>query len=278
MISKKVRIASATAVLAAVGFGITSAASARFGETVVEKSGRTERIAPMHDRRDGDHLEAAATALGMTSAEVKTQLQSGKSLAEIATSKGVAVQKVIDAIVADVKAEIAEKVTDGKLTQAQADTMITGAESKVTSIVNGEVPFGRGHEKLRDRHHMFGDHLEAAATALGMTSAEVKTQLQSGKSLAEIATSQGVAVQKVIDAIVADVKAEIAEKVTDGKLTQAQADTMLKDVTVRVTAAVNGEVPLGHGPRMHGGDHGKHGGRHDHDESEETTEFPGSDA
>jgi len=29
---------------------------------------------------------------------------------------------------------------------------------------------------------------------------------------------------------------------------------------------------------MHGGDHGKHGGRHDHDESEETTEFPGSDA
>jgi hypothetical protein len=175
MISKKVRIASATAVLAAVGFGITSAASARFGETVVEKSGRTERIAPMHDRRDGDHLEAAATALGMTSAEVKTQLQSGKSLAEIATSKGLAVQKVIDAIVADVKAEIAEKVTDGKLTQAQADTM-------------------------------------------------------------------------------------------------------LKDVTVRVTAAVNGEVPLGHGPRMHGGNHGKHGGRHDHDESEETTEFPGSDA
>ena len=175
MISKKVRIASATAVLAAVGFGITSAASARFGETVVEKSGRTERIAPMHDRRDGDHLEAAATALGMTSAELKAQLQSGKSLAEIATSKGVAVQKVIDAIVADVKAEIAEKVTDGKLTQAQADTI-------------------------------------------------------------------------------------------------------LKDVTVRVTAAVNGEVPLGHGPEIHGGDHGKHGGRHDHDESGETTKFPGSDA
>ena len=92
---------------------------------------------------------------------------------------------------------------------------------------------------------------------------------------------QNVAVQKVIDAIVADEKAEIVQAVTDGKLTQAQADALQAKVVEHVTAIVNGERPAplfgrgGHGGR---GDHGGRGGHghdgmgDDHSEADETSD------
>ncbi len=46
-------------------------------------------------------LQAAAEALGMTPAELRTELQAGKSIAEVADEKGVDEQVVVDAIVAD---------------------------------------------------------------------------------------------------------------------------------------------------------------------------------
>ena len=128
--------------------------------------------------------------------------------------------------------------------------------------------------------HRRGEHLDAVAAALGMTSEEVKTELRAGKSLADIATSKGIEVQTVIDAIVANMTAKLAEKVTDGTLTQTQADAMATKITDRVTAMVNGERPHRLGPAMRGGKHGKHGGhgRHMHSGAGTATGFPRTDA
>ncbi|MEO6122524.1 MAG: hypothetical protein ABIR32_02365 [Ilumatobacteraceae bacterium] len=54
----------------------------------------------------------AATALGITADDLKTELDAGKTIADVATEKGVDVQTVIDAIVADQTADIATRVTD----------------------------------------------------------------------------------------------------------------------------------------------------------------------
>lgn len=130
--------------------------------------------------------------------------------------------------------------------------------------------------------HRRGEHLAntAVAAALGMTSEEVKTELRAGKSLADIATSKGIEVQTVIDAIVANMTAKLAEKVTDGTLTQTQADAMATRITDRVTVMVNGERPHRSGPAMRGGKHGKHGGhgRHMHSGAGTATGFPRTDA
>jgi len=99
-----------------------------------------------------------------------------------------------------------------------------------------------------------GKNVAAIASVLKLTEAELKTQVQSGKTLAQIATAQGVSVQSVVDVIVADMRAHIAEEVTSGEITQAQADTKLADVTAKATERVN-NLPLargeGHGPRGH---------------------------
>ena len=102
-----------------------------------------------------------------------------------------------------------------------------------------------------------GKNVAAIASILKLTEAELKTQVQSGKTLAQIATTQGVDIKLVVDAIVADMKSHIADEVKSGEITQAQADTKLADVTAKATERVNnvrparGEGMQGHGRRGH---------------------------
>ena len=104
--------------------------------------------------------------------------------------------------------------------------------------------------------------LANVATVLKLTEAELKAQLDSGKSLADVAKAQSVDVSAVIEVIVTDVKAHIADEVASGEITQAQADAKLAEVTTRVTEMVNSVRPVGMGEGKHGG----RGGRGGHDQ------------
>jgi hypothetical protein len=205
---------------------------------------------------DTDDLAAAAKALGMTDAELQAELESGKTAADVAKAKNVDLQKVIDAVVASDKAEIAAAVTAGTMTQAQADERLANLEQHVTDEVNGvdNGPGGGGHGG--HGHGMDTGDIAAAAKVLGMTDAELTAELQAGKSAADVAKAKNVDLQKVIDAVVASDKAEIAAAVTAGTMTQAQADARLANLTQHVTDEVNG---VGNGPG--GGGHGGHGPR-----------------
>ncbi|MCU1374811.1 MAG: hypothetical protein JWO68_2097 [Actinomycetia bacterium] len=180
-----------------------------------------------HGRAGGpDVLATAATALGMSQADLQTALQGGKTIAQVAKDKGVDVQKVIDALVAEAKVRI------------EADL-----PARMTDLVNGKLGLHAGGERggRPDR----GADLGAAATALGMSEADLQTALQGGKTIAQVAKDKGVDVQKVIDAVIAAQSAQLDQAVTDGKLTQAQATARKADLKARVTALVNGERPAG---------------------------------
>jgi len=73
---------------------------------------------------------------------------------------------------------------------------------------------------------------DTAAEALGLTPEELFTELHSGKSLEEIAEEHGVEMQAVQDALnAAQAEARrqaIEQAVKDGKMSQAQADWLLK--------------------------------------------------
>jgi predicted transcriptional regulator len=99
------------------------------------------------------NFEASATILGITADELKQGLSAGKSLSDLATEKGVDVQKLIDAQIAAITSNINQAVTDGKLTQEQANKQLTDVASIVEKIVNGK-GFGHG-----DRHEGGGKDL-----------------------------------------------------------------------------------------------------------------------
>ena len=80
-------------------------------------------------------LGAAAKYLGMTPKELRTARQSGRSLAQIAASKGKSVDGLVAAIVAPAKARAAKAVSNGKLTQQRADELIARLTERVKALV-----------------------------------------------------------------------------------------------------------------------------------------------
>jgi polyhydroxyalkanoate synthesis regulator phasin len=135
-------------------------------------------------------------------------------------------------------------VDDGTLTADQLEAVVAALAEA------GPSAGGRGGH---DGHGGPGDHggplgggrgghgvgLDAAATALGITADELRTQLEAGSTIAEVATTEGVDIQTVIDALVTEAKARLAEAVTAGDLTQEQADARLAEITTRITELVN---------------------------------------
>jgi hypothetical protein len=102
-----------------------------------------------------------------------------------------------------------------------------------------------------------GAGMEAAAEALGMTTEELRTALRDGQTIAEIAEANGVDVQVVIDAMVAEAQEHLAEKVAAGEMTQEEADEKLANLEERITERVNSDEPPRFGPGRPGGPRGE---------------------
>jgi polyhydroxyalkanoate synthesis regulator phasin len=183
-------------------------------------------------------LDAAASYLGMTETALRTQLESGKTLAQVAKAKGKSVDGLVDAIMADKKQALDQAVKNGDLTRAEANKILAEMRSRTTDLVNGRGLGGRPHL------HVFGFHhgLDAAASYLGMTEAALRTQLESGKTLARVAEAKGKSVNGLVDALMADKKQAVDQAVKNGDLTQAQADRALAEMRSRTTDMVNGRM------------------------------------
>jgi len=129
-----------------------------------------------------------------------------------------------------------EAVAAGRLTQAQGDELKQRIES-------GDVPlFGGPGFGFHERGALFGG-LDAAASYLGLTDAQVRSDFRSGKSLADIADAQGKSVDGLVQAIVDAAKPKIAAAVAAGRLTQSQADSILSGLKSHVTDFVNRTPP-----------------------------------
>lgn len=134
-------------------------------------------------------------------------------------------------------------VDDGTLTAAQLDAVVSALEAAGPMGGGMGGPGGMGDHGGRGGHGGFGGGLDAVATALGLTEDELRTELEAGSTIADVATAHGVDVQTVIDALVAEATTRLTERVTAGDLTQAEADAKLADLTTRITEQVNSVRP-----------------------------------
>jgi len=89
--------------------------------------------------------------------------------------------------------------------------------------------------------------LSVAASTIGVSEDDLKSALQSGQSIADVANAHGVDPQTVIDALVADAQQHLADDVSSGRLTQDQADQISAGLATHITDAVN-HAGLGGGP------------------------------
>jgi uncharacterized protein YidB (DUF937 family) len=227
----------ASALAGGAALGVTGIAGAQTNDD----RPAAEADAPRH----GPKLDAAAQALNLSVGDLRSKLESGQTLAQLAQVQGVDAQAVINALVADATTHIDQAVQDGKLTADQANERKAGLQERITKLVNEGKPRGE-----------HGPKLDAAAKALNVSVDDLRSKLEGGKTLAQVAKDQGVDVQKVIDAMVADATAHIDQAVKDGKLTADQASERKSGLKDRITKLVNDGPPKDRGagaPRDGGG-------------------------
>ena len=160
---------------------------------------------------------------------------------------------------AQMKAHLDEEVASGEHTQAEADAKLAEFTARATEMVNKAGGPQAGQKGGPGGKHGKGGFVtDALATVLKTTSTDLHTQLRSGKSIADVATAQNVDIADVKAVLTSDFKANLAEEVTSGEHTQAEADAKLAEFTANLDTMVNRVGPAG---GAEGRGHGPRGGR-----------------
>jgi len=118
------------------------------------------------------------------------------------------------------KARLQTLVDDGTLTSSQLDAVVTALEAARPMGGGHE---GRGHGGQNhggpgmggQRGGMRQEMLTTAADAIGITADDLKTAIEGGQTIAQIAEANGKSVQSVIDALVAQATTDLTQRITD---------------------------------------------------------------
>jgi hypothetical protein len=101
----------------------------------------------------GKSLGAAAMFLGLTHAQLRMQLRSGKTLADIAKAKGKSVSDLEAAMKSAIASELDRDVKAGRLTDAQRTRILQNLGTSMDRLVNGAVPQAPRFRGFRPPHH-----------------------------------------------------------------------------------------------------------------------------
>jgi hypothetical protein len=146
----------------------------------------------------------------------------GKSQADI----NKAVQKAIGETLQD-------QVTSKELTQAQADALKQKlANQTACAIVAGANKPGQGGHKDRGLHGAayLQQYLSAAASVLGITDAQLKTNLSQGQTLSQMATAHkpnAISLDAFRTALIAKLQPQLDTAVTNKQMTSTQEQEII---------------------------------------------------
>jgi len=202
--------------------------------------------------------EELLSLLKLDADKLKEELKADKSLAAVAKAQGVSTDDVVALLVEQQEAKLAEAVKAGKLTQEQADKLSENASDRVKAMVE-TTHQGRGPGKGISFGFGFNKNEELLAL-LNLDADKLQEALKAGKSLATVATEQGVDADDVVALLVKQTEAQVKEAVSAGKLTQEQADQRSEKLTEMIQKMVDGSFEKGAFPR------------HDKDKKEEKAE------
>lgn len=190
----------------------------------------------------------AGGAIAATGALGSPREESQGILDDAAKQLGVDSAKLSDALRTAMANRIDAAVAAGDLTKEQGDAIKERIQSDGFPLLGLKPAFAFGHHGPGRHHGPFGAKLDAAADYLGLSEAELRAALASGKTLAEVAKAEDKTVDGLVEALVAAAREKLDAAVERGDLTRTRADAMIAGLEARLTDVVNGAMP----PRLRG--------------------------
>jgi hypothetical protein len=174
----------------------------------------------------GGSVAIASTQFG------SPQQESEAIVKDAANQLGIEPTRLSNALKQALKNRVDAAVGAGRITKEEGEALKERIDS-------GELPFFFGGPGFRHGHFAhFGD-LEVAADYLELGEVELRTQLKSGKSLAQIARDRDKSVDGLVDAIVDAAKEKLDDAVEAGRLSDERRDAIVEDLPDRVRDLVN---------------------------------------
>ena len=186
-------------------------------------------------------IAAAAGAIGISPADLVKDIRSGKTVAEVAQANNVQPQAVVDAVVKTIGTKIDDAVTNGKLREPVATRIKAHLSDRATKFVNDTRHPGQG-KAAKGRHPVARTAIVTSAGAIGISPADLLTELRSGKTVGAVAQANNVEPKAVIDAIVKTFTTKIDQAVDNGKIREPIATRIKSHLGERATKFVN-ETP-----------------------------------
>lgn len=194
----------------------------------------------------------------------------------LAANLGVS-RDALDSALTDTALEMVDKaVADGKITQDEADNIKERINSSEFPPFGFKLGFGHGFEMGFDRGFHIGVKLDDLANFLGVDIATIHEGMKNGQSLGQIAEANGKSRDELKAHLTSNVEEKLSQAVTDGNITQAQADEKLQNFTDNLDEMIDRAGPIFRGgPGFHHrGGPGPFGG---YDESEDDGSTPNTE-
>ena len=148
-------------------------------------------------------------------------------LEKLAANLGVDQGKLQEALKQTELQMVDEAVQQGRLTSEQAEKI-------KQRIENGQLfPLGPSYGPRPDREPGFkkgfaGKNLDVLAQALGMSTDELKAQLQQGKKISDLAQEKGLTMEQLRQKLLEAKIQAIQQAVKEGKISQEKADQLIE--------------------------------------------------
>jgi polyhydroxyalkanoate synthesis regulator phasin len=151
-------------------------------------------------------------------------------VARLAANLGIDQAELTTAIDTTKQQMLDEAVQEGKITQEQADRIAARKGGGFCGFGFNDGRMGnKAKIKMGIEGRSGGRNLDGMASILGLTSEELKAELESGKNMQDILAEHGLTVEEFRQKMQEQREAQIARDVADGKITQEQADKILQN-------------------------------------------------
>lgn len=187
--------------------GVSSAFSTQLAQRSQSTQGASATSGARGNRPQGPDpqtmMQPVADLLGVSTTDLKSSLDSGQTLDQLAAAKGVSHDDLIAAIKAGLQDSTPQGV--GSTTAASGTTATFDLDALAEDIASGVRPQGPQGPPPgpppTGRNNNDQDALSAVSDLLDMTTDELVTSLTSGTSLRDLASAKGVSSDQLLDAL-----------------------------------------------------------------------------